>query len=71
MSKQNLLLFGVGWLGEALVRSLAPKDFSITIATTNKERWDQFDRDVSIIEVSLTSKELSFINTNINSFGKP
>ena len=66
MSKQNLLLFGVGWLGEALVRSLAPKDFSITIATTNKERWNQFDSDVSIIEVSLASKELSFINTNIN-----
>ena len=66
MSKQNLLLFGVGWLGEALVRSLAPNDFSITIATTNKERWDQFDGDFSIVEVSIDSKELSFTNTNID-----
>ena len=66
MSTQNLLLFGVGWLGKALVQSLSSYDVSITIATTNKERWHQFDGDVSIIEVYLASKELSFINTNID-----
>jgi nucleoside-diphosphate-sugar epimerase len=70
MSKQNLLLFGVGWLGKALVRSLSTKEVSITIATTNKDKWDQFDVNISIIEVSLDSKELSFANTkiDINSF---
>ena len=66
MSKQNLLLFGVGWLGKALVRSLSTEDFSITIATTDKEKWGQFDGDVSIVEVSLASKELSFTNTKID-----
>ena len=67
---QNLLLFGVGWLGEALVRSLSKKDVSITIATTNKDKWCQFDVNVSIIEVSLVPKKLSFTNTkiDINSF---
>tara|TARA_Y100001978_G_scaffold202616_1_gene224367 strand:- start:2699 stop:3490 length:792 start_codon:yes stop_codon:yes gene_type:complete len=66
MNTQNLLLFGVGWLGKALVQSLYSYDVKITIATTHKEKWHQFDDDVSIIEVSMASKGVSFINTNID-----
>jgi len=66
MSKQKLLLFGVGWLGKALVQSLSPKDFSVTIATTNKDRWNRFDGNASIIEVVLASNQLMFTNSNID-----